>query len=298
MSAIEIKHLKLIKTIAKTENLTTAAQKLFITQPALSRQLIDIEKRLGVSLFLRTKKRMILTKEGNSLLQTANSVLEELERAELEISKIVKGETGRLRIGVECMFCFEWLPRVMEAFQVRYPKIDLSIGRTQILQEDLNTSASDLVITALPLESADMDCHPLFEDEVAVVMSPDHPLRAKPYLRPKDFSHIKMISQMAKSQDPFYQFVLVKEGIELKAFMWVEQVEAIVELVRAGLGVSFLPKWSVRSLLDSGKLHAKSFTQKGIWATWKAVHLKNDNLPAYQIEFIRLLTDRPWVKAA
>ena len=295
MSDIEIKHLKLIKTIAKTENVTKAAQKLFITQSALSRQLIDLEKRLGISIFLRTKKRMILTKEGNNLLQTANTILGELERAELEISKIVKGETGRLRIGVQCMFCFEWLPRIMKAFQERYPKIDLSLGRTQIVQDDLNTSTSDLVITAIPLESEDIGCHRLFEDEMAVVMSPDHPLRAKPYLRPKDFRHVKMISLMAKSQDPFYQSVLVKEGIELKAFMWVEQVEAIVELVRAGFGVSFLPKWSVRSLLNSGKLHAKSFTQKGIWATWKAVHLKNDNLTAHQMEFIRLLTDQTWV---
>ncbi|MCP4755734.1 MAG: LysR family transcriptional regulator [Proteobacteria bacterium] len=296
MSAIEIKHLKLIKTIAKTENLTQAARKLFITQSALSRQLIDIENRLGINLFLRTQKRMILTEEGDSLLVTANSVLDELEQAERKISKIVNGETGKLKIGVQCLFCFEWLPRVMKMFQDRYPNIDLSLSRTRSLQKDLKAGKTDLVISAIATESACVDFHPLFEDEIAVVMSPDHPFGAKRFLTARDFVTAKLISLTDKSQDYFYQRILVKEGIEPKAFMSVEQVDAVVELVKAGFGISLLPQRFVRALLNSDQLKAASFRRRGLFLTWKAVHLKKENLPAHQKEFIRLLTD--WTRTA
>ena len=297
MSAIEIKHLKMIKTIAQTENLTRAAQKLSITQSALSRQLLDIESRLGIPLFLRTKKRMILTGEGNSLLRTANSVLGELEKAELEISKIVNGETGQLKIGVECMFCFKWLPRVMSAFQERYPKVDLSLSRSQNPAEELKSGKTDLVVTARPEESENLEYHPLFEDEIAVIFPPGHPLSSRHFLTVTDLTDVKWISLVEKSKDFFYQNVLLSGGIEPKAYMHIEQVSAVVEVIKAGFGAGMLPRWSVRSLLESGQLQAVSFTSKGIQATWKAIHLKNGKLPEHQKELVRLLTDQAWVAA-
>jgi LysR family transcriptional regulator for metE and metH len=100
MSNLEMRHLRMIKTIAETGNLTKAAYKLCISQPALSQQLKDIEEKLGTNIFFRTKKKMILTEIGKKLLQTANTVIEEINRAEMEVSKAVYGDAGELKIGV------------------------------------------------------------------------------------------------------------------------------------------------------------------------------------------------------
>ena len=89
MSFIEIKHLKLVKAISETGNMTKAAQTLFLTQPALSHQLVDLEGKLETPLFHRTKKKMILTRAGEMLLKSAENVLLEITRAEREIGKIV-----------------------------------------------------------------------------------------------------------------------------------------------------------------------------------------------------------------
>ena len=117
MSFLEIRHLKLIKTINETGNMTRAAEKLFLTQPALSHQLLDLEGKLEIPLFHRTKKKMILTQAGKMLLKSAEKVLLEIKQAEREISKMVHGETGVLRIGTTCVLSYKWLPNIMHQLQ-------------------------------------------------------------------------------------------------------------------------------------------------------------------------------------
>jgi LysR family transcriptional regulator for metE and metH len=290
MSNIEVKHLKLIKTIAATENLTRAAKRLYITQPALSRQLIDIESRLETNLFVRTKKRMILTREGERLLQAANRILHDLETVELDISKIVNGETGRLNIGVQCIFCFQWLPGVMQAFQSRYPKVDLAINSSPTLFEDIVAQKIDLGISAGLPDHAGIKTKKLFADELAIVMAPKHPLSTKRFLAAEDFIGIKLIAPVEKSHNLFYEAILKPAGIALQQYMVVDQPQAVMELVKAGIGISMAPKWAVSSQLSSGQLHAASFTAKGIWLKWRVAYLQNGRMPAYKQKFIHLMT--------
>jgi len=290
MSHIEIKHLRLIKTVAETENLTRAAQRLFISQPALSRQLLDIEERLGTSLFFRSKKRMILTPEGARLLQSADNILHELETAEMDISKIVHGDTGSLSIGVSCHFCFQWLPAVMVQFQKHYPKVDLSISTSYNFPEELAAKTFDMVVTAAPLGGEDIACIDLFQDEMVAIMASDHPLSAKRFLMPQDLSGAKLIAPIQLGLNYFRQAVWPGADIAPQAVMRIEQPHAIVNFVMAGLGISMAPRWAVSSQLASGQLVGIPLSAKGVYLVWKVVYLKGSTLPAFRQRFLDLIT--------
>lgn len=289
MSQIEIKHLKLIHTIAETENLTRAADRLSISQPALSRQLQDIEDRLGTALFYRSKKRMLLTPEGTRILQTAETVLNELEMVELDISKMVNGESGTLRLGVSCMYCFQWLPGVMAAFQDFYPKVDLTINTCADTSAALKNNIYDMVISAAPIMNEGLTSVDLFKDELVIIVSPENPISTKRFLTPEDISGTKLIISSHMNIDHFSTMLWPGIAVTPEKVMRLDQPNAIVELVKAGFGVSIAPRWAVHSFLSSGRLRAIPMSEKGIYPVWRVVYLKNGGLPAYRQKFIDVM---------
>src|ERR1700741_1927056 len=126
-SYLEVRHLKLVETVATEGGLTKAANRLHVTQSALSHQLRDIEDKLGTPLFLRLKKKMLLTQAGERLLSAAPAVLDELKRAEDDIRQIALNRDGILRISTECYTCYHWLPAVLKPFNREFPRVEVRI---------------------------------------------------------------------------------------------------------------------------------------------------------------------------
>src|SRR5215210_8184117 len=124
---LEIRHLKLIKAIAREGSVTRAGNRLHLTQSALSHQLRDAEEKLGVQLFTRLNKRMILTPAGERLLSSADAVLDEIKRAEEDIRQIALSREGILRLSTECYTCYHWLPSMLNVFQQKFPRIEVQI---------------------------------------------------------------------------------------------------------------------------------------------------------------------------
>lgn len=292
MSRIEIKHLKLIHAIAETQNLTRAAGRLSISQPALSRQLLDIEDRLGTALFYRSKKRMLLTPEGTRILQTAETVLKELEMAELDISKMVNGESGTLRIGVSCMYCFQWLPGVMAAFHGFYPKVELTINTCTDTCAALKNNIFDMVVCAAPIADDGLASVDLFKDELVAIVSPDHPISTKRYLKAEDLRKNSLILSSHMNIDHFSTMLWPGIAVLPEKVMRIDQPSAIIELVKAGFGTSVAPRWAVHSFLSSGLLCAVPISEKGIYPVWRVVYLENGGLPAYRQKFIDVMTNQ------
>ena len=101
MHNLEIKHLRMLRAITESGNMTRAAEKLCLTQSALSQQLKDIEGKLGTDLFYRTRKKMIVTEVGRQLLETATQVIDAVDLAEQDISRKISGERGELKVGTQ-----------------------------------------------------------------------------------------------------------------------------------------------------------------------------------------------------
>jgi len=279
--------------MAETENLTRAAKKLHVSQPALSQQLRDLENRLGTPLFHRTKKKMILNQMGRWVLQAAERVLDELDRVEREIAKAVHGEAGVLRIGMNCVLSYQWVPSVMRRFHEMFPRVELVLNNSHTFIRDLKSDTYDVVITGFPFEHCDITQQNLFEDEVVVVSSPDHPMSARKALTEADFEDTAVISLVEKSKDVLYQYYLLPAGVRIRQFMTIEQPEAIIDMVRSGFGVALFPRWSVQKFLDRGEICASSLGHEGMRLEWRATYLKSKQYPLYHQEFLKLLADDP-----
>lgn len=289
MNFLEIKHLKMVRAIAETGNMTKAADRLFITQSALSQQLKDIEEKLQIALFFRTRKKMLLTPGGQKLLQSAEKIVGLLDEAELEIAKLAGGQRGELKVGTQCIFCFKWLPQLLRTFQAEFPMIEFEIGTSYDPDRELQEKKFDIVVTGRQLQGNNYENQPLFHDQLMCIMTNDHPLHAQPFVHLEDFQEEHLISHAELTESKFYHLMLKPKGIEPKKFMTVGQPQAIIELVAAGIGVGIFPRWALTSAFKNHSLIALPITKSGLPLTWSAVFLKNANMPVYQKEFVNMM---------
>ena len=228
-SYLEVRHLKLVETVAKEGGLTKAANRLHVTQSALSHQLRDIEDKLGTSLFLRLNKKMLLTQAGERLLSAAPMVLEELKRAEEDIRQIALHREGIIRISTECYTCYHWLPSVLKPFSREFPRVEVRIvaEATRRPIEALLDGRLDVAITSNVTRNRKLELKPLFKDELVVIVSPDHPFSLRQYVAAKDFAdeHL-LIYALPKEDLSVFQKVLSPAGVSPKHVSRVELTEA------------------------------------------------------------------------
>jgi len=299
---LDVRHLKLIVAVTEEKSVTRAGERLSLTQSALSHQLRDIEDRLGTPLFLRLNKRMLPTKAGERLLGVARQVLDELKRVEDDIAQMASHKLGALRVSTECYTCYHWLPGLLKEFNRKFPGVEVQIileATRQPIQALLNGKL-DLAIVSRAPRDKQLSYHPLFEDEVVAIMNPDHPLAARPYLRPRDFSDQHLFLYVEPKESDLFRLLFAPAGVAPAKVSQVQLTEAILDMVKAGLGVSMMARWAVKDQVEAGKIVARPLTSKGLYRQWSAALLKNDYAPPYVSEFIEMLSRHamPVVKAA
>src|SRR5438874_2584155 len=181
---LETRHLRLVAAVAEHGTLTRAGRVLHLTQSGLSRQLLDLETKLGLPLFHRLGKRMVPTPAGECLLVAARRTLPQLSDVEEDLRRLAGGRTAILRVSTECYTCYHWLPGVLQRFARRFPQVDV-----QIVAEATHHPVPALLDGRIDLAIVSNDDHddrlayvPLFTDELVALLRPDHPLSAKPFL--------------------------------------------------------------------------------------------------------------------
>lgn len=296
MLNLEVRHLKLIAAVAEEGGVTRAANRLHLTQSALSHQLRDIESKLGASLFLRLNKRMVLTQAGERLLSSARGVLCELERVEEDIRQIAENKEGILRISTECYTCYHWLPSALKVFGKLYPRVEVRIvaEATHRPVEALLDGRLDLAITSTEIRNRKLLFKTLFRDEMVAIVSPDHALATRAYLMAKDFANEHLISySLPKEELTIFQRVLMPAGVTPRQLSKIDLTEAIIEMVKAGLGVSVMARWAVAPHIKSGTLRAVPLTKKGLHRQWSAAMMKSNSMPPYLMKFAELIAENP-----
>jgi LysR family transcriptional regulator for metE and metH len=293
---IELRHLKLITTVAQEGTLTQASRKLFLTQSALSHQLKGIEEELGVPLFHRVSKRMVLTPAGERLLKSASVVSNELRQVQSEIKQIAKGEGGILRISTECYTTYHWLPRMISYLQDRFPAVEVQIvlEATRCPLTALGEGRIDLAIFSDKYSlTPQMKYTPLFRDELVAVMAPTHPLATKPFVQPKDFADYNFLMYDIKDEEStILQQFFKPAGVVPKKISKVQLTEAKIELAKSGWGLAVMARWAVSPHLKNGSLIARPLGRKGFIRQWYAGIIAHEHTPKYVQEFIDLLAER------
>jgi LysR family transcriptional regulator, regulator for metE and metH len=292
---LEIRHLRLVDMIAREGGLTAASKRLYVTQSALSHQLREIEERLGLPLFLRMKRKMILTEAGQRVLRSAQSILNELNVAEEDVRRMATGGQGVLRISTQCNTCYHWLPVLIRKFQTEYPGVDVQINveATSDPFGALWKGELDLAILYSIPQRKGLKLYPLFEDEQVAIMHPQHPLASSPFIRPQEFASENLIVyKTPREQSLLFQKVLIPAGVTPAKVTQVMLTEAIIEMVKAGLGISVLSRWFTAPYVREKSVRAVRITSKGLIRNWCAAAIARPGIPAYLEAFTRLLAKR------
>jgi LysR family transcriptional regulator for metE and metH len=286
---MEVRHIRIIKTIADEKGITKSLDKLFLTQSAVSHQLRDIEEMLGVKLFYRTKNQWILTEEANIMYDTATKVLNEIDQASERINDLRIGHTGAIRISTECYTSYHWLPAFMVKMKLLYPKLDIKIvmeGTHKPLQKLLDNEL-DVGITSDPGPDKSIRYIELFKDEVMAVVPAGHALIKKKHLSADDIvGQVLIIHSYPLDTVTVYQHFLKPAQRQPGQIIAVPLTEVALEMVKAGMGIMTMPLLALKPFNAASELNLLRIGGKGLIRTHYAAIRHEDAGKKHIIDFI------------
>ena len=280
-----LEQLVILRAVAKGGSFKNAAQSLFLTQPAVSLQIQNLEKQLKTNLFDRTKKQIELTEAGTLLLRYSNRILALCEESSRVLDDLSELQSGKLVIGASQTTGTYLMPKIIGLFQQKYPNINvqLNVDSTRKVAWHLMNRQVDIGIVGgkIPKELRKiLEITPYVEDELALIVPPSHPYVKLECIKKEDLYDLKFISLNSYSTiRTVVDDTLSKNGIDvtrLKVEMELNSIEAIKNAVQSSLGAAFV---SVSAITKELELNLSSFTVSGIFNTSQSF-LKSLSFPA------------------
>lgn len=291
----EIRHLVAFTTVLSAGGFTKAARILNLTQSALSHQIKTLEDQLGVQVFARIGKRIVLTQAGEILLTHATTVLRELADARQAILELQDPGRGRLRISSAGYSCYLLLPRLLQEFKAEYPRVELSVAAdyTGEAVQHLLEGILDVAIMVAPPPVRGLIVEPLATDELFVIVPAAHPWAKRRRVSWEELATQVLITYNKASQT--HQLLLhrlAQEHATPPETMEVREAEAVTEMVKIGLGIAVVPPWVVREDLRRHRLKALTLGRTGLKRSWAIAYLQGKKLPPYSQAFIKICRER------
>jgi LysR family transcriptional activator of glutamate synthase operon len=291
MEILETRQLLAFKTIVETGGFTKAARQLHLTQSALSHQIKSLETQLRTPVFARLGKRVVLTQAGEVLLRYTAPALQQLLEAQQEIATLHEPGHGRLRVSAATFTCYQILPHVLREFRVSFPHVELLVAAeyTDKAVQGLLSGELDLGIFVQPHSTDGLHIEPLSQDELVVIVSPQHPWARRRHVQWTDLATQVLITYNRASETfQMVQRELHNRGITTQETMEVRHGAAVMEMVKVGLGVALIPLWVVREDVQAGSLRGLPLGRGGLKRQWVIAHAKGAPLAAYDTAFIQL----------
>jgi LysR family transcriptional regulator for metE and metH len=288
---LEIRDFRLVVAITELGTLTRAGQQLNLTQSALSHQLADLERRLGAALFERSGRRMIPNRLGARLASHGKELLQRLGDVERDVFDAAARREAVLRIATECYTCYHWLPPVLQEFRQLHPAVDVEVvpSATARPLAALIAGKIDLSIVSTVTRDRRISFAPLFEDELLLIVAPDHRLAGLRFVDPAELRHERVLTYSRPDESTVYRRVLAPAGVSPRQITPIQLTEAMIELVKSGMGVGVLARWAVQRELDSGALVASSLGPEGVRRRWRVATRAAGATPAYLAAFVEFL---------
>ena len=247
MRGLNLDQLRTFAAVIDRKSFSGAAALLGITQPAVSLQVRQLEKRFGVKLVERVGRRAAPTAAGADLLTHARDVEAALAAAADAMAPHAQGAAGRVRLGTGATACIYLLPKVLRDLRQRFPVLEIvvSTGNTPDMLRAIEENRIDVALVTLPAAGRMLDVRPVLDDEFVLVA-------------PRGTKLARDITAAELAKLPLVQYEpgantrrvvddwALRAGLSLKAVMELGSVEAMKELVGAGLGCSVLPRMALR----------------------------------------------------
>jgi Transcriptional regulator len=244
---LDRQHLSILREIDRLGSLTSAAERLNLTQSALSHTMRKFEERHGVKIWQKEGRGLRFTQAGEYLLALAQRVLPQIDHAERVLAEFAQGHRGALRAGMECHPCQHWLMRVVAPYLAAWPDVDLDLrtafrfgGIGALLGHEI-----DLLITPDPLDLPGIHYTRVLDYELVLAVPADHGLGD--VAQPQDLTGETLITYPVTPErlDVFTRFLVPAHCLP-KRHRTVETTEMMLQLVAAGRGISAMPDWILR----------------------------------------------------
>jgi LysR family transcriptional regulator for metE and metH len=286
---MEIKYFRLIKTISEEGSIANSAEKLFLTQSALSHQLRDLEERLGFKVFLRTRNQWKLTDEGNELYKLGNFILDSIEKGFKNIEQLQKGSAGTIKVSTECYSFYQGLSSFIQKMGVLYPEInvDLILEAThQPIPKILSNEIDIAIVTSKPKDE-NLSSIEVYHDEIFAIMHKESSLKSVDFLEANHFSNVHLIIHSFPLETvSVYEQFLKPNHINPQKISAIPLTEVALEMVNANMGIICMPKWALKSFRLSEDLVFKKIGKNGLKRIHYLVFRKSDATKKYINDFI------------
>lgn len=251
---MELRVLRYFLTLAREENISKAAQSLYITQPTLSRQLAELEQELGVRLFERGKRKITLTEEGIILRRRAEEMMELESKLEKELRQSNEAIGGVISIGAAETQAAKILPHVITDFRAKYPAVSFDIHSdiASYIKERLDRGVLDI---GLLVEPGDIDKYDFLrigiDDRCGILMNKHSPLAQKEYVRVEDLIALPVVANKRPSVQSFYRNALGESYDKLNIIATFNLINNAAHFAQQNLGYVFTIEGAVGNCSDN-----------------------------------------------
>lgn len=270
MMKLDIKHWQLLTSIVQQGTQAKAAQRLGLTQSALSHRLAEVERRLGYPVFHRKGRLLHLTRAGESLISTAERTLPLLAEAEKRFIALSKGQVAQIKLGVAHYSCYHWVANYIQSLTAKENTFQLDFVTASIQKpiETLYNGEADILLYPGQYQDNHIDNQHLFDDELVLVMPNQHPLSNHPCIYAPDLQGETFLTY-SLDKTPGFEFErffkpadAIPENLQV-----IGLTDAIVELVSAGQGVSILSHWATSTAVAQERVKTRRLG-KGLTLPW------------------------------
>ncbi|WP_026678612.1 LysR family transcriptional regulator [Fictibacillus gelatini] len=285
---MEIKQLESFLEVTRTGNFTTAAENLFITQPALSRIIKSLEDELGTPLFIRTRKKLVLTDAGRILKKHALKIVNQLQQLDAELDKLFMLKNRHVRIGLPTITSTIFFSELIASFHQEFPEVTFQLeeGGSKRTEEKVLNDSLDFGVVVLSEKNDNLDSFMFVHEKLKLVVPSSHPLAGK-----------KEVSLQELKEEGFIMFnrnfelrnliinACKEAGFQPKIISETSQLEFIQDMVAYNIGITLLPESTCLELEDA--FQTVTVTHPAIEWNLAMIWRKDANLSQVEKEFIR-----------
>lgn len=244
---MDTNRLKYFVTVVEENGITAAAKKLNISQPSLSIMIKKLEQELGVLLFTRKNKTLILTDIGDLLYKRSKNILVSVDEMLTELDEAKKGLRGEIKIGCSTAANLIIIPKIVENLQKTSPNVSIRVieGNTKYITEQLISNQLDAAIVRTTFTQDIFETYSIITEPIVACMSEDHPLVQKEHLTLKDFAEEGFLLNTTTTGSGLSDYIIKKckeAGFTPKVKYWGSQGLPMAILASKGVGITFLPE--------------------------------------------------------
>lgn len=254
---MEFSQLEALVAIARSRSFSRAGEQLARTQPAISIAIKKLEEEIGAQLFDRSRREVTLTDAGEVLLGYAQKILNLRSEAASAIEELRQLHAGKVTIGANESTSLYFLPKIILAFRQQYPRIKVEVYRSvsERLPQEVRERNLDFGVISFEPNDSELESFPLLDDELALIVRPDHPLARKKKVTIKDLGRETFIAHNVKSPSRTRVIEAFKRNhTPLNISIELSSIETIKQFVQMNLGIAFVPRLCIEQELRQGTL--------------------------------------------